>query len=321
MKLKRFNIAKLEKIALCAALVAMGGVLIAFPQRYLSVCFNGLCLWAECVLPSLFPFMIITLLLINLGAPQALSKRFTRATRKLKLPAAAPPLFLMSVCSGYPAGSKILSEYYGRGLVSASDAKKLAPLLSTCGPLFALGTVGGKAFGGGGAGVKLLCACLISVLLTSLGYALICKGGDAPRPASLKTSGDNILYSCFYGGVTACLVAGGFICFFYTLSQIIADFNVFKPLEYLLSLPFGGLARGVCLGICEATGGCFALAAEGGFFALPLAGFLITFGGASILCQQLGYLQKCGVNAGFFIAFKFIQGVLCFGLLCLFSLF
>ncbi len=310
------------KIAACAVLIFFGGVLIIFPDRYLSVCFNGLCLWAESVLPSLFPFMVITLLLIKTGAAQVAAKPFGRVSEKLKLPNVGVPLFLMSVFSGYPAGSRILYEYCEQGLIDRSEAKKLAPLLSTCGPLFALGTVGARAFGGNGAGVKVLSACLIAVISTSLIYCVISgRKQSAPGIRQLNTQNDDVLYSSFYGGVTACLVAGGFICFFYTLSQVIADFNIFKPLMLLLSPLIGReQAGGLISGLCEATGGCFSLAHAGGFFALPLAGFLVTFGGASILLQQLCYLTKCGIKPAFFIGFKFLQGVICFGLLCLFSL-
>lgn len=318
MKFKKI----VTKIVFCAVLLFFGGVLLVFPDRYLSVCFDGLCLWAESVLPSLFPFMIITLLLIKLGAAQIAAKPFGRISEKLRLPNVGVPLFLMSVFSGYPAGSRILYEYCEQGLIDRSEAKKLAPLLSTCGPLFALGTVGTRAFGGNGAGVKLLCASLVSVVATSLVYCLVSGRKQAPPPLKKLNSNDgDVLYSSFYGGVTACLVAGGFICFFYTLSQVIADFNVFKPLTFILSPLFGqDAANGLCLGLCEATGGCFAVARAGGFFSLPLAGFLLTFGGASILMQQLCYLTKCGVKPAFFIGFKFLQGALSFGLLCLFSL-
>ncbi|MCM1438177.1 MAG: hypothetical protein NC131_03040 [Roseburia sp.] len=319
MKFKKIVV----KTAACAVLLFFGGALILFPDRYLSVCFEGLCLWAESVLPSLFPFMVITLLLIKLGAADVAAKPFKRVSEKLKLPNVGIPLFLMSVFSGYPAGSRILYEYCEQGLIDKSEAVKLAPLLSTCGPLFALGTVGSRAFGGGGAGVKILCACLVSVISTSLLYCLF-SGRKKPVPPLAKPllkGDDNVLYSVFYGGVCACLVAGGFICFFYTLSKVIADFNIFKPLCLALSPLFGqSLANGLCLGLCEATGGCFALAGAGGFFALPLCGFLVTFGGASILMQQLCYLVKCGVKPAFFIGFKFLQGVLCFAILCLLSL-
>ena len=311
------------KCIICTLLIAVAVALIFKPQKYLAACFDGLCLWAECVLPSLFPFMVICLLLIKAGAPEVVARPLIGLSAKLHLPECAAPLTLMSAVSGYPAGSRMVSEFYECGKINAGQAKKLAPLCSTCGPLFALGTVGGKAFGGGSAGVKLLCACLVSVIFTSVLYCLFSKdSGERTELKTMPKREQNALYSAFYGAVTASLVAGGFICFFYTLSQIAADFHLLAPLQSALALIFGeGLAQGVCLGVVEATGGCFTLARAGGFFALPLAGFLITFGGASILFQQYCYLQACKVKAGFFVAFKFVQAVICFALLCLFGLF
>lgn len=319
MKLLNKNNFKL--ISVCTVLLFFGAVLIIYPDRYVKVCFDGICLWAECVLPSLFPFMVITLLLSKLGAVQFAAKPFKKPAKIFKLPSTAAPLFLMSLFSGYPAGSRILSEYYENGCLSKADCKKLAPLCSACGPLFALGTVGVKAFGGGSAGIKLFTACLISVVVSSLIASLFSKHTDGGKQPELKRDG-NLLYSAFHGGVTASIVAGGFICFFYTLSQVFADFGIFKPLEALLSSVFGdGIAAGLCQGIIEATGGCFTLAAAGGNFSIPFCGFLMTFGGVSILFQQLCYLLKCGVSASRFIGFKLLQGAISFGLLCLFGLF
>ncbi|MGN0805102.1 MAG: hypothetical protein ACI4MS_06940 [Candidatus Coproplasma sp.] len=291
------------------------------PDRYITACFNGICLWAECVLPSLFPFMVICALLSSLGAINFASRPLFRLSKKLKLPKLALPLFFMSAIAGYPAGSRLVASYYKDGYITRSEARKLAPLCSACGPLFALGTIGVKAFGGGYYGVKLLSASLISILSTSLIYCLFAKSQKAEDAPIIKSDRGNLLENAFYGGVTACLTAGAFICFFYTLSQIISDFNIFMPIEFILSAVIGDCAKGLCQGLCEATGGCFAVATSGGFFALPCAGFLCVFGGASILLQQLCYLTECGVKPSFFIAFKFVQGVVAFGILCLFLLF
>lgn len=311
-----------KKISVCAALVFFAAALAIKPQRYVTVCLEGISLWAECVLPSLFPFMVVCLLLSGLGAVEALSRPFAKPCKRLGLSPAAAPLFILSAVSGYPAGSRLVSEYRERGLISQADAVRLAPLCSSCSPMFALGTVGVKAFGGGYYGVKLLAASIISVIATSVIYCLFTKnkiGGSAYLPH--KRGDGDLLFSAFYGGVTASLTAGGFICFFYTVSQVIADFNIFMPLTALLRPVLGGAAEGLTLGLAEATGGCFAAAAAGGFFALPVAGFLTVSGGASIICQQLCYLVKCGVKPSFFISFKLLQGAAAFALLCLFSLF
>ncbi len=312
---------KLRKAVICIALVVLGAILAVCPQRYSAVCLEGLCLWAECVLPSLFPFMVITSLLAGLGAINAAAKPLKGVCKKLRLSPAALPLFITSAVSGYPAGSRTLCEYYKSGHISRTELVKLAPLCSVCGPVFALGTVGYKAFGGGSAGIKLLSACLISVISTSLIYCLAAKG-DTEKPLPVKPKKEeNPIGSAFYGGTVACLTAGAYICFFYTLSKVIADCKIFMPLECLLYPIFGDCASGLCLGLCEATGGCFAVANAGGFFSLPLAGFMITFGGASILMQQLFYLSPCGVKPLRFVLIKFVQGILCFAILCLFSVF
>lgn len=314
---------KAKNLLVSAILIFFAVAVIAFPQKYVSACFEGFGIWAESVLPSLFPFMIVTALLIKIGAAEVASKPFVRACKKLKLPSAAAPLFAMSACSGYPAGSRMVSEYYASGLISENDCKKLAPLCSVAGPLFITGTVGYRAFGGGTAGVKLMCACLLSVLSTSLFYCLLSKQKQVEnKPLPLAVKSRDALYESFYGSVIAVCLAGGYIAFFFTLSRVLTDFKILSPLSFALSPLIGKeCAAAFVGGLCEATGGCFALAKAGGFFALPLAGFLITFGGASIIAQQAGYLNKCNVKTGFFTLFKLFQGLVCFALLCLFSLF
>ncbi len=318
MKIKKI----LTKILTAALLLTTAAAIIALPQRYVGECFKGFSLWAESVLPSLFPFMVISGIFIGTGMAQAAARPFSRMCGKIGLPAAGMPLFIMSACSGYPAGSRMLSDFRASGALNDSDCKKLAPLCSTAGPLFITGTVGYKAFGGGYAGAKLLFACLFSVISTSLIYCIFHKEkgvGDIRAP--LVKRNNDALYDSFYGAVTAVCLAGGYIAFFYTLSRVLCDFKILSPVTYALSPIFGEqTAAALAGGLCEATGGCFALAGAGGFFALPLAGFLITFGGASIIAQQAGYLNKCGVKTGFFALFKFVQGIVCFAILCLFSL-
>ncbi len=127
------------------------------------------------------------------------------------------------------------------------------------------------------------------------------------------------MYNAFYGSVISVCIAGGFIAFFCVAGQIAHDFNILLPLEKLLGLVLDeATASAVCTGLIEATTGCRALSATGAKLTLPLAGFLITFGGLSILLQQLSYLTKTGVNPLKFTAVKFVQGLGCFAILLLF---
>jgi hypothetical protein len=266
--------------------------------------------------------MVITLILIKTGCADIAAKPLQSLTKKCNLPPSSAVIFLMSVVSGYPAGSRIVYEYYSQGKITSSDCKKLSVLCSSSGPLFLLGSVGYKMFSSQIAGVKLLVSHLFAIVFSSLLYCAFSprKSDNKFTHTPVKT-GENVLYNSFYDAVIAVLVSGGFICFFYTFAQVLQDSFVLLPLTALLSPIFGeAFAKGFCYGLIEATGGCAFLAQSNSNFALPAAGFLITFGGVSILLQQLCYLTKCGVKAKFFIPFKFIQAALCFTiawLLCL----
>ena len=138
----------------------------------------------------------------------------------------------------------------------------------------------------------------------------------APHPDT-----DGILAASVQSGMLTVLCVGGFIAFFFVLMQALSDLHISAPLERLLSFPLSaagseGAAAGLTAGLLEATQGCASIAASGAPLALPLCAFLVTFGGGSILAQQLAFLTGAGVKAGPFIGIKILQGIAAF-LLCL----
>lgn len=308
---------KISYLFLCFALIFFGAVIIIRPERYVGCCFQGFAMWAECVLPALFPFMCITLIFVKTGIAEKASLPLKRVTRKLNFPAATAGCFLLSVCSGYPAGSKVVSEFYSGGAFSKAESGKVAYLCSTSGPLFIIGSVGFKMFGDKLTGVKILIAHVLAVTVVSLIIALVTKKSTS-KEITRALPKSNVLYDSFYGAVIAVTVAGGFIAFFYVVANFCADFKIFYPLEKFFNLFLDGqTSSALCLGFVEATTGCRALSAVGGKLQIALAGFLITFGGLSIILQQLSYLLGAGVKPLKFIGVKFLQAVVCFLLLLL----
>lgn len=313
--MKKSEIFKYAALGLSLAFVA--GAIIIYPERYISSCFQGFAMWAECVLPSLFPFMVIALIFIKSGIAEKVSLPLKRVTGIFSLPPAAAVCFIISICSGYPAGSRAVAEFYESGCISQRDCKKLAAICSTSGPLFIIGSIGIKMLSDKGAGWKILIAHSVAVLATGLLISLFSKRKENSEYRRAPVD-NNVLYNSFYGAVISVAVAGGFIAFFCVISQIIADFKLLYPLELFLKLFCDeNTASAVCRGIIEATAGCRALAASNGNLTLPFAGFLITFGGLSIVLQQLSYLLKAKVNPLYFVSVKLLQGITCFFILFL----
>ena len=306
------------KFAVPALLLTMiAGAIIIYPERYITCCLNGFIMWAECVLPSLFPFMVITLIMIKSGFAEKASLPLKKITGIFNLPPAAAVCFLISICSGYPAGSKCLLEFYESGCLSKKDMKKLSLLCSTSGPLFIIGSVGVRMFSDKSAGLKILLAHFLSVVIIALLISLFSKREKTEEIRRAPVKG-NLLYDSFYGAVISVAVAGGFIAFFSVTARILCDFNFLIVFEKFISLfTDEQSASAVSLGLVEATIGCRELSALKSPLALPFAGFLITFGGVSILLQQFAYLQKAGVKALYFIFVKFVQATGCFLILLL----
>ncbi len=314
MKKQRKKIIKYS--ALCLALTFFGAAIIIYPERYVNRCFEGFAMWAECVLPSLFPFMIITLIAVKTGIAEAAALPLARVTKKLKMPTVAAPCFVLSVCSGYPAGSRTVSEFCAQSTLAIPERQNLAYLCSTSGPLFIVGSVGFKMFGDKMTGVKILIAHILAVLLVSVILSLLSKSRPSDTRKPLKNS-KNVLYDAFYGAVISVAVAGGFIAFFYVVTKFAQDFYLTMPLEAFFNLFLSGqTSSALASGLIEATTGCRMLAAGGASkLSVALAGFLITFGGISILLQQLSYLTPVGVKPIKFILVKFLQASVCFAIL------
>lgn len=307
--------AKAKKAAyyalLSIILVAFSAALIAHPERYVAKCLEGIMLWAQCVLPALFPFMVVCAVMVNTGLAERLSAPLKRVCGAVKLPQAAAICFLMSISSGYPAGSRTVSRFYTSGALTREACAKLAYLCSTSGPLFMIGTVGAGMFGDGAVGAKLFVAHIVAVAAVAIIISLAGpKCTDAPP---LATERGDVLYESFYGSVSAALTAGAFIAFFYTVAAMAEDYYILYPAEKILSIFMDETAaKAAAAGLIEMTGGCAQLAASADPLALPLAGFTVTFGGACVLLQQLSFLTRAKLRPARFILVKFVQGVICF---------
>ena len=319
---RRFR--RLYAVACAAALLLL---LALRPQRYAAACAEGIALWAKVVLPALFPFLVLTAWIARSGMIVGLGRKLSPLLRRCGLPAASAGAFLLSIVSGYPVGSRVVADLQRRGEIGRADAERLSILCSTSGPMFILGSVGSAMFGGGKAGAVLLTAHLFGVLAIALPVLLFRKRSAAaepsPSPAAQRSAARAIrapqarapsdtLGETVREAVLSVLCVGGFIALANVALCAAEDLLLLAPPRALAELclrPFGAqaCAEGIVYGLIEATRGCAALAAADAA-GLPFAAFAITFGGASILAQQLAFLRPVGVRAGRFIAVKAAQG-------------
>ena len=170
VKQSKLKIPKLSFIFGILLLVII--ILIAInPAKYSTVAFNGLSVWAKVLVPSLLPFFVLTKLLASTGIIDDICKLFAPITTKLyNCPKQSAYVFLMSIITGYPVGSKLISDLYQNGQISKIQAIKTSSFCSTSGPMFILGTVAIGMFASPKMGYVILISHILGALLNGLFY-------------------------------------------------------------------------------------------------------------------------------------------------------
>lgn len=304
--------------------------LIADPARYTQSVFNGLKLFCVSVLPALFPFFFFTKLLTGFGVASSLGKICKKPVSFFyKAHPAGGYILAMSMMSGYPVGSKLLSELYASGTLDSTDVKKLSTFTSTSGPLFIVGTIGSGMLLSSAAGYLLLGTHYLAALINGLLYRNVASAAPTTKysMASQKTI-DDLLGESIYSAIISVLIVGGYIAIFNMVCDALIDVGFVSllekgiaPLLSFCSLPTE-MARGIVLSFIEVTRGSLELSSCGAPLSavLPFIGAFTAFGGLSIAFQSLTYLQKCKIKTSFYFLSKLTQAVLAFAVTYLFSI-
>lgn len=281
-------------------------------DRYLSVVRDGIALWAAVVLPSLFPFFFLTALLSGLGVTATLTAKLSPLTRRaFRTSGVTAYAFFLSAVSGYPIGAKVIATLSTDKRLSADEATRAACFCTTVSPMFAIGSIGTCLLENKRVGMILYLSHIVATLLTGVFFRFYGKGEIDARPFS-PPKADELLSDAMASSVASVLAVGGFIAFFYTLVAILHDFRVLEPIVNFLTLPLGDrtLAKGFLYGLLECTTGCKVLASANSAYVPSLIGFLISFGGVSVFCQNLVFLKKAKVKTTVYLASKAVQAIL-----------
>ena len=94
------------------------------------------------IFPSLFPFFVLSEILINYGFVELIGELFKPVMNKLfRINSNCAFIFIMSIISGFPSSAKYTRELYLKGLINEYEATKVLMFSHFSNPLFILGTV------------------------------------------------------------------------------------------------------------------------------------------------------------------------------------
>ena len=292
------SLEKLKNLLLLLLLALFAAALVFFPAEASDAARQGLQLCLQTVLPSLFPFFVLSSLFIASGAADAFGRALEPVMRPLfYLSGAGASALALGLVGGYPVGARTVAELYRGGSLSKAEAEKLLGFCNNAGPGFILGICGGAVFGSVRAGLSLYFVHVAAAVLTGVMLrrcAVMECAAERPRRARTQPKS---LAASFPAAVRDSFAAVWSVCGFVVIFAVVLRFVT-------LLLP----GRVLLVGFIELTNGVTSLPADRGGFVLCAA--FLAWGGLSVHAQTLSVLEDTGLSARWYFLGKLVQTAL-----------
>ena len=319
-----FVIVNLKKNFISILSVLFVIALCVYSKENIEAVKNGLSLWINNVVPSLFPFFIATEILCNTNIINLLGNLLEKPVSKLfNVPGEGVFALIMGTISGYPSGAKIVSNLKSQEVLTIEESERLIAFTNNSGPLFILGTVGVSLLENSQIGYILLISHIVACLFVGIAFRNWKKNKYVYKKKVVNNDKKNISVKDFGGilgesirnSIVTITNIGGFVVVFSVIISILNSSGFFEFAGLIFNkfnIP-KEIGNGVIGGIIELTNGvklisCLKMTK----ISICIISFLIGFGGLSVLFQVYSIISKENISIKPYFLGKMLQGVISF---------
>lgn len=276
----------------------------AAPKLCIDSAINGALLFFYKVFPSLFPFLVVSNLILAYDGVFIYSRLFGKLLcRPLGLPEECGFVIIVSMLCGYPLGAKYSCDLFERGIIKRSTFIRLLNIASNPSPIFIIGTVGISMLHCNTLGYLLVFSCYASCAF--LGIVLPFKDYKKSRGNAnhlyLPVNFGEALKNSVDNGLSTSISIGGFVIIFSVINSYISNLILSQ-----------GIIKNMIIGIIEMTNGCSLISKTNCelITKLSLMSFILAFSGMSIIAQVYSFTAKYNVSMLKYIGLKLFQGII-----------
>ncbi len=233
------------------AILIIGGIvaLLLNSFEFVVAIRTTIIMWAEKIFPSLFPFFVLSLLLLRLGIAYILGEVLGPIMQILyKTSKLSGFVLVMGLISGNPNGAKIIGELVQDRMITKQEGQFLLNHATFMNPMFVIGTIGVIYFGNIALGIAILLSHIISNIILGISLSFLNAGNrtfSLPNPINAiksmvqyrtknpKTLGETVT-SAIQDSINTCLLIGGYMILFTIIIQLFNFLNVFSKLKFFL---------------------------------------------------------------------------------------
>lgn len=301
------------------ALAVTTAGLMAFPQECLAAAKTGLELCGNVIVPSLFPFFVLSSLVVDLGLAGYLGRALEPVMRPLfRVNGSCATALTLGFIGGYPVGARTAISLYQQGQCTRWEAQRLLAFCNNSGPAFILGVVGAGVFQSGRIGVLLylihmLASCVVGLVFRFYGPREDHAAHSAPTFQAKRFTA--AFTQAVTGSMTSTLNICAFVLFFTVILRLLTLTGIIPALAGVLGrvlAPLGfdaAWATRLLTGLVELSSGVAGLTGSGHLAGrAAMAAFMLGWAGISIHCQVLTFLADSGLSPGTYFAGKLLHG-------------
>ena len=304
-------------LALLCALLS----LLLWPGEAMEAAKSGLTLCYNVIVPSLFPFFVLSSLVVELGLAGYLGRMLERVMRPLfHVSGACASALALGFIGGYPVGARTAISLYEKGMCTRTEAERLLAFCNNSGPAFILGVVGAGIFSSSRAGVLLYLAHAAASVCVGVLFRFYRAGDRQGREQKVSPQFQARRFTAaFTGSVKNSFLSTLNICAFVVFFTVVIRMCFLSGALPALAALLGHLlsplgfdvtwAQRLLTGVLELSSGVWTLAGEGTLTGrLSMAAFMLGWAGISVHCQVLSFLGGSGLSARTYLAGKLLHG-------------
>jgi len=311
---------KYRDLVLGIALVCAGAALVVYPSQSMDAGRQGLQLCFNVIFPSLFPFFVLSSLVVELGMARYLGQALERIMLPLfRVGGPGASALVLGFVGGYPVGARTAIQLYETKQLTKAEVQRLLAFCNNSGPAFILGVVGTGVFGSGTAGLLLYFVHIAASVCVGLLFRFYGRPA-AKRPLTSHTLQfqavrfSHAFTSSIKNSFSSVLNICAFVVFFSVLIRLLSLCGIMEVAARLLTaLPHLDLtmARHLLIGLFEVSSGVAGLIGEGALNGrVSMAAFMLGWAGLSVHCQVLSFLAGSGLSSFSYLVGKALHGLL-----------
>lgn len=291
-------------VMICLLLTIIYFMITASNKVIESVNFS-ISIWKDNLFPTLFPFFVISSLLLNYGFVDILGNLLSKPMNKLfHLPGCCGFVLAISLVSGFPSGAKYTKDLVENNLITIKQAERLLTFTHYSNPLFILGMIGSILLNNQKLAYLIMIAHIVSGLLVGIIFReknyYSCENMQKKSNKTSKTFGQ-LLTESIMSSLNTMFLLLGIVTIFLIISTIIKN---------IVSLP--PILSTIVSGILEMTQGVklASLMQTSELIKIIIITGIISFGGLSVHMQVLGIISEQKIRYKYFFLARIIHSIL-----------